>query len=99
MARTLDLDPKAIRVTPPSSLDEARRVVTRFVEHYNAQRLHSALGYVTPNDFLAGKQASIHAERDRKLEAARDLRAERRQRARSSTGSEATAPHQPLPAA
>jgi putative transposase len=89
----------AIRVTPPSTLDEARRVVTRFVEHYNATRLHSALGYVTPNDFLAGKQASIHADRDRKLEAARELRAERRQRARSSAPSDDTPISQPSPEA
>jgi len=34
-------------------------------------RLHSAIGYVTPNDMLAGRQAQIHAERDRKLEEAR----------------------------
>lgn len=81
----------AIRVTPPSSLDEARRVVTRFVEHYNAKRLHSAIGYVTPHDFLAGKQAAIHAERDRKLEAAREVRAQRRQAARVAPPAEVCA--------
>ncbi len=77
----------AIRVTPPSSPAEARRVVTRFVEHYNAGRLHSAIGYVTPRDFLAGKQDAIHAARDRKLEAAREARALRRQRARGPRAS------------
>ena len=79
----------AIRVKPPTTLDEARRVVTQFVEHYNAKRLHSAIGYVTPNDFLAGHQKAIHAERDRKLEAARDRRAQRRHEARTAN----TAPH------
>ena len=29
-------------------LDDARRLVARFVEHYHTARLHSALGYVTP---------------------------------------------------
>jgi len=33
-----------------------------------------AIAYVTPKDMLAGRQAKIHAERDRKLEAARLLR-------------------------
>lgn len=33
-------------------------------------RLHSAHGYVTPKDLLAGRQSEIWAERDRKLEAA-----------------------------
>ena len=68
----------AIRVTPPESLAEARRVVERFVAHYNGDRLHSAIGYVTPNDVLAGRQTAIWAERDRKLEEARALRAQRR---------------------
>jgi putative transposase len=38
------------------------------VDHYNTVRLHSAIGYVTPHDMLAGRQAEIHAARDRKLE-------------------------------
>jgi len=37
------------------------------VDRYNCVRLHSAIGYVTPNDMLAGRQAEIHTERDRKL--------------------------------
>ncbi len=74
----------AIRVSPPSTLDEARRLVTNFVEHYNTSRLHSAIGYITPYDFLQGRQKAIHAERDRRLEAARDLRAQHRQAARQA---------------
>ncbi len=61
---------------------EARRIVERFVTHYNGERLHSALGYVTPDDVLADRQREIWARRDRKLEAARVLRAERRAAAR-----------------
>ena len=38
----------------PLSLDDATAVVTRFVNHYNDFRLHSALGYVTPKDTLEG---------------------------------------------
>jgi transposase InsO family protein len=74
--RTLKRD--AIRMTPPSSLEDARRIVGRFIEHYNAVRLHSALGYVTPNDVLEGREQAIWAERDRKLEAAREARRLRR---------------------
>ncbi len=61
---------------PPGSLDEARQVVERFVEHYNNRRLHSALGYVTPADRLNGRHEAIWAARDAKLEAARERRAE-----------------------
>jgi hypothetical protein len=48
------------------------------VVRYNDVRLHSAIGYVTPNDMLMGRQAAIHAERDRKLEQARKQRQLRR---------------------
>jgi transposase InsO family protein len=68
----------ALRVAKPNTLAEARRVVARFVEHYNSTRLHSAIGYVAPLDFMAGKAKQIWAERDRKLEAARELRRSRR---------------------
>ena len=36
-----------IRPGVPSNLQDARRLVTRFVEHYNTVRLHSAIGYIT----------------------------------------------------
>jgi transposase-like protein len=42
-------------------------------------RLNSATGYITPKDILAGRQHEIHAERDRKLEAARQQRQSHRQ--------------------
>ena len=53
------------------SLEDALRLVEGYVEHYNNVRLNSAVGYITPKDMLAGHQQEIHAERDRKLEAAR----------------------------
>ncbi len=65
----------AIRVTPPTTIEEARETITRFVDHYNNTRLHSAIGYITPKDRMEGRQNDIRDERDRKLEAARALRA------------------------
>lgn len=44
----------------------------------NYLRLHSAIGYVTPKDMLAGHQQEIQAERDRKLDAAKEQRKNRR---------------------
>jgi len=70
---------ECIRRGTPLSLEEARRLVTRYIEHYNNVRLHSAIGYVTPADMLAGRQPQIHQERDHKLEAARQQRQIRRQ--------------------
>jgi putative transposase len=70
---------ECIRVKVPLSLDEARRIVTDFVAHYNHIRLHSAIGYVTPNDKLLGNDPAIHAQRDRKLTQARERRKQMRQ--------------------
>ena len=42
-------------------LEDARRLVQGYVEHYNNVRLHSAAGYITPKDMLAGRQQEIHA--------------------------------------
>jgi hypothetical protein len=60
-------------------LDDARRLVEGYVEHYNNVRLNSAIGYITPKDMLAGRHAEIHSARDRKLEDARQQRRLRRQ--------------------
>jgi len=68
----------AIRIKQPGTLEEARRVVGEFVEHYNSVRLHSAIGYVTPMAKLAGMEQAIWKARDRKLEAAREQRRLRR---------------------
>ncbi len=68
----------AMRPASPTSLEEARRVMERFVEYYNGVRLHSAIGYIAPLDFMDGKAKQIWSERDRKLEQARQLRRERR---------------------
>jgi hypothetical protein len=75
--KTLKAD--CIRVQVPLSPEEARRIVHDFVNHYNHTRLHSAIGYVTPNDKLLGNDAAIHAERDRKLTEARERRKHMRQ--------------------
>lgn len=71
------LKTECIRPKTPLSLADARRIVNQFVKCYNEQRLHSAIGYVTPKDKLQGKESMIFAERKRKLEAARKRRAER----------------------
>jgi len=72
---------ECIRPGTPLSADDARRLIQNYVDHYNTVRLHSAIGYVTPQDMLAGRQAEIHAARDRKLEEARRQRQLRRQQA------------------
>lgn len=67
-----------IRVKTPLSLEEAQSSVAEFVRQYNTQRLHSAIGYITPADKLEGRAEAIQAERQRKLTAARDARKQQR---------------------
>jgi transposase InsO family protein len=75
------LKSECIRPGTPLSLEDAKRLVQQYVDRYNNVRVHSAIGYVTPNDMLAGRQVEIHIERDRKLAAARQQRQSRRQQA------------------
>jgi len=66
--------------------EDARRLIKGYVHYndirlnsYNDIRLNSAIGNITPKDMLAGHQREIQADRDRKLEAAREQRKNRRQ--------------------
>ncbi|GAG16917.1 unnamed protein product, partial [marine sediment metagenome] len=70
--RTIKAD--GIRPNTPLSLADARRIVSKFVAHYNTVRLHSAIGYIAPADKLAGRAEAILAARDAKLAAAREAR-------------------------
>ena len=72
------LKKECIREKTPVSLEDARRIVTNFVSHYNNVRLHSAIGYVAPADKLEGRDKRIWEARDRKLDTAREQRRQRR---------------------
>ena len=76
---------ECIRPGTPISLLDARRIIARYVEHYNDVRLHSAIGYVAPADKLAGREAEIFAARDQKLAEARERRKAQREATRLRT--------------
>jgi len=80
---------ECIRPGVPLSVEDAERLIEQYVTVYNEQRLHSALGYITPLARLQGRQAEIHAARDCKLEEARRRREEaaRSQRKKSAVSS------------
>jgi len=73
------LKEQAIRPKTPLTLEDAKRVVGDFIDHYNAIRLHAGIGYIAPNDRLASRHAAIFASRDKKLETARENRRIKRQ--------------------
>lgn len=83
---------QCIRPLSPLSLDDAKRGVAKFVEEYNTVRLHSAIGYVTPQVMLEGRQQAIFDERDRKLVEARQRRAESRAAARQKAAADSAPP-------
>ena len=67
---------ECIRPKSPVSLADARHLVEIYVAEYNNERLHSAIGYITPRDKLEGRAEKIFEERREKLEAASRKRAE-----------------------
>ena len=79
------LKSECIRPLTPLNQQDAERLIGKYVDHYNNERLHSAIGYVTPMDMMAGRQKEIHAARDSKLERARQFRQLRRQQAPPQT--------------
>jgi len=72
------LKKECIRPSCPATREEAQKRIEKYVNHYNHVRLHSAIGYITPADCLAGLSQVIGEERDRKLESARERRQQRR---------------------
>jgi transposase InsO family protein len=73
MHRTLreEMDGESLR-----NLLEAERVLGRIVRRYNEERLHSALGYLTPADYYCGDPSARYAARRIKLAQARHERRE-----------------------
>lgn len=80
------------------NLEDARQVVTRYVDHYNNTRLNSAIGYIAPVDKLNGRDKQIFKERDIKLEAARAARKEQRRLVRCFTNNSGGDPAHQQPA-
>ena len=68
------LKTESIRPKSPVSLADARRLIGEYVTHYNTVRLHSAIGYVTPQAKLQGRETAIQQQRQQRLAEARQAR-------------------------
>ena len=73
---------EVVRPKQPETVEGAREMTGEWIDYYNNDRLHSALGFIAPLDQLEGRAAAIHEARDQKLEAARERRRANRQQAR-----------------
>jgi putative transposase len=70
------LKEECVRREAMGSLEEAKELIGRYVYEYNHHRLHAALNYLRPVDYLKGEKhvASLLEERTKKLEAGREAR-------------------------
>lgn len=57
------------------NVDDAKKQIASYIDHYNSKRLHSALFFLTPEDFLLDRVKERLNERERKLTDARKMRA------------------------
>ena len=69
---------ECIRPKVVLSVEEARNQIIEYIRYYNDERLHSAIGYITPKDKMEGHDKQIFTERDQKLEVAREARKQKR---------------------
>lgn len=76
---------ECIRPACAGTREEADQNIQKYVEYYNTERLHSAIGYVTPKQMLEGRQKAIFKDREVKLEKAREARRQKRQKLRPLT--------------
>lgn len=64
------LEEECVRTTSMIDLDDAKEQVAQYVDHYNNHRLHSALFYLRPIDFLEGNVDALLKARQEKLDLA-----------------------------
>lgn len=69
---------EAVRRQSYLSLDDLMRQIDDYIKSYNYIRLHSSIGYITPNDMLLGRQSAIFDERRQKLKTAQENRKRQR---------------------
>lgn len=58
---------ECLRTNSFITIEDARDIIAKYIDHYNCVRLHSALYYLTPEDFLLGREKEKIALREEKL--------------------------------
>jgi len=71
------INQECLQVNSLLDYEDAKRQVAEYVEYYNCERLHSALHYLPPEDYLLGRIDERIAERKNKLFEAQQRRSEK----------------------
>ncbi len=58
---------ECLRTNSFITIEDAREIIAKYIDHYNRVRLHSALCYLTPEDFLLGREKEKISSREEKL--------------------------------
>jgi len=66
---------ECLRTNSFLSIEDAREIIAKYIEYYNHVRLHSALNYLTPEDYLNHRDKEKISVRENKLELAAKNRA------------------------
>ncbi|MBK7377707.1 MAG: transposase [Ignavibacteriales bacterium] len=61
---------ECLRTKSPVTVDDFKQYIASYIKHYNTERLHSSLSYLTPEDFLLGRQKEKLVIREEKLQRA-----------------------------
>lgn len=67
---------ECLRINSPVSFDDYMIYIEDYINFYNAERLHASLNYLTPEDYLLGRQIKRLTARESKLDAAEAKRSE-----------------------
>ena len=59
--------PSSVKIT----IGRPRSIIAKLMHHYNEERLHATLGYMTPATWHRGKPDEVRVERARRIAAAR----------------------------
>ncbi len=70
--RTIGIE--CLRTKSFITIEDARKIIAKYIEYYNRVRLHSAISYLSPEDFLLGKEKEKIALREEKLSKAAEQR-------------------------
>jgi putative transposase len=69
------INEECLRIKCPVNVEEFKIYIEDYVNYYNTKRLHSAISYLTPEDYLLGRAEEKIKQREAKLEIAEIERA------------------------